>query len=81
MEKLLSVKQLADVLGLSPHTIYRLVARHLIPVQRIRRRVLFTPARIEQWLASQPEARSSVSLLPQPPLPHADPQPKQEENK
>ena len=61
MEKLLSVKELADLLGLSPHTVYRLSARRLIPVQRIRRRVLFAPSRIEAWLAHQPgtHARSS----------------------
>jgi excisionase family DNA binding protein len=54
MEKLLSVKELAELLGLSPHTVYRLSARRLIPVQRIRRRVLFAPSRIEAWLARQP---------------------------
>jgi len=54
MEKLLSVKELAELLGLSPHTVYRLSARRLIPVQRIRRRVLFVPSRVEAWLAHQP---------------------------
>jgi len=54
MEKLLSVKELAKLLGLSPHTVYRLSARRLIPVQRIRRRVLFVPSHVEEWLAHQP---------------------------
>jgi excisionase family DNA binding protein len=54
MEKLLSVKELADLLGLSPHTVYRLSARRLIPVQRIRRRVLFVPSDVQEWLAHQP---------------------------
>ena len=54
MEKLLSVKELADLLGLSPHTLYRLSAQRLIPVQRIRRRVLFVPSHVEAWLAHQP---------------------------
>ena len=54
MEKLLSVKELAELLGLSPHTVYRLSAQRLIPVQRIRRRVLFVPSRVEAWLGHQP---------------------------
>ena len=59
MEKLLSVKELAALLGLSPHTLYRLSARHLIPVQRIRRRVLFVPSHVEEWLAHQPGTRTA----------------------
>jgi excisionase family DNA binding protein len=54
MEKLLSVKELADLLGVSPHTVYRLSAQRLIPVQRIRRRVLFVPSDVQEWLAHQP---------------------------
>jgi excisionase family DNA binding protein len=61
MEKLLSVKELADLLGLSPHTVYRLSAQRLIPVQRIRRRVLFVPSRVEAWLAHQPGTHTSSS--------------------
>ena len=59
MEKLLSVKELADLLGLSPHTVYRLSAQRLIPVQRIRRRVLFVPSHVEVWLAHQPGTHTS----------------------
>lgn len=53
MERLLSVKQLAELIGLSPATIYRLVERGEIPVQRVRRRVMFAPAAMERWLSGQ----------------------------
>jgi excisionase family DNA binding protein len=66
MEKLLSVKELAEFLGLSPHTVYRLSARRLIPVQRIRRRVLFVPSRIEAWLAHQPGTHAGSHRLSHP---------------
>ena len=53
MERLISVKELAQVIGLSPATIYTLVERREIPVQRVRRRVMFAPSAIERWLARQ----------------------------
>ncbi len=53
MEKLLSVHDTAELLGLSPRTLYNLVARGQIPVQRVRRRVMFRPSALERWLAMQ----------------------------
>ena len=53
MERLLSVKDLAVVIGLRPAPISGLVERGEIPVQRVRRRVMFTPSAIEAWLARQ----------------------------
>ncbi len=53
MEKLLSVHDTAELLGLSPRTLYNLVARGQIPVQRVRRRVMFRPSALERWLAVQ----------------------------
>ncbi len=56
MEKLLSVKELAQLIGLSPSTLYGLVERRQIPVQRVRRRIMFVPSKIEGWLAQQTQA-------------------------
>jgi excisionase family DNA binding protein len=53
MEKLLSVHEAAALLGLSPRTLYNLVARSQIPVQRVRRRVMFRPSVLERWLDAQ----------------------------
>ena len=53
MEKLLSVYEAAALLGLSPRTLYNLVARGQIPVQRVRRRVMFRPSELERWLDAQ----------------------------
>ncbi len=53
MEKLLNVQEAARVLGLSPRTLYNLAARGQIPVQRVRRRVMFRPSILEHWLDAQ----------------------------
>ncbi len=53
MEKLLSVHEAAALLGLSPRTLYNLVAREQIPVQRVRRRVMFRPSALQRWLDTQ----------------------------
>jgi excisionase family DNA binding protein len=53
MEKLLSVHEAAALLGLSPRTVYNLVARDQIPVQRVRRRVMFRPSALDRWLDEQ----------------------------
>lgn len=53
MERLVSVKELAALIGLSPSTIYALAERREIPVQRVRRRVMFSPQQITRWLGQQ----------------------------
>ena len=53
MEKLLSVREAAALLGLSPRTLYNLVAHGQVPVQRVRRRVMFRPSALQQWLDEQ----------------------------
>lgn len=53
MEKLLNVHEAAELLGLSPRTLYNLVARDQIPVQRVRRRVMFRPSALQRWLDAQ----------------------------
>ncbi len=53
MERLLSVKELSERIGLSVATLYSLAERRQIPVQRVRRRVMFSPSQVERWLARQ----------------------------
>ena len=53
MERLLNVHEASTLLGLSPRTLYNLAARYQIPVQRVRRRVMFRPSALEQWLKTQ----------------------------
>lgn len=53
MEQLLTVDEAAALLRLSPRTLYNLVARDQIPVQRVRRRVMFRPSALERWLEAQ----------------------------
>lgn len=55
VERLLNVHEAATLLGLSPRTLYNLAARHQIPVQRVRRRVMFRPSSLEKWLEPQRE--------------------------
>ncbi len=53
IEKLLAVREVAALLGLSPRTLYGLAERRAIPTQRVRRRLMFRPSMLEAWLAKQ----------------------------
>jgi excisionase family DNA binding protein len=59
MEKLLSVHEAATMLGLAPKTLYNLAARDQIPVQRVRRRVMFRPSALDRWLDDQSRHESA----------------------
>lgn len=50
MEKLLSVNQLADILGLRKITIYEWVRNNKIPFIKLGKRVLFYPNDIEEFI-------------------------------
>jgi excisionase family DNA binding protein len=62
VERLLSIKELSESIGLSIATLYTLAERRQIPVQRVRRRVMFSPSQVERWLARQ--ARPARNDLP-----------------
>jgi len=53
MERLLDVEDVAALLRLAPRTIYNLAERRALPVQRVGRRLRFSPSAIERWLAQQ----------------------------
>ena len=50
MEKLLSVNQLADILGLKKITIYEWVRINKIPFIKLGKRVLFQPSDVEEFI-------------------------------
>ncbi len=50
MEKLLSVNQLADILGLKKITIYEKVRSNKIPFVKLGKRVLFQPSDVEGFI-------------------------------
>lgn len=52
MEPLLSVNQLAEILGLRPITIYEWVQARKIPFVKLGKRVLFRPKDIESFIES-----------------------------
>lgn len=58
-EKLISVEELADVLGLSPQTIRNWVAMRRIPFLRVGGKTRFRRASIEAWL-EQKEFKSCL---------------------
>jgi len=53
MEKLLSVNQLADILGLKKITIYEWVRSNRIPFVKLGKRVLFQPSDIADYIKSK----------------------------
>jgi hypothetical protein len=56
-----SVKEVVSLPGPSLHTVDGLSTRRLIPVQRLRQRVLLSPSRTEASLAHQPGAHAGLS--------------------
>ena len=53
MEKLLSIREAVDVLGLKRPTIYKYVSQKSIPYVKIGTRVLFDPKDLKEWIGTQ----------------------------
>ena len=51
--KLISVGEVADVLGVSIQTIYSWVSKRRLPFVKVGRRTLFQPVEIERWIAAR----------------------------
>jgi len=51
--KLLTVKELAEILAISEKTIYSYVSRNMIPYYKIESSVRFRPKQIVSWLSSR----------------------------
>lgn len=50
-ERLINVKQMAKLLGVSKHRVYEMAKKGLLPVCRLGRQVRFDPVQIKEWLA------------------------------
>ena len=58
--KLLSVGDVADILGVSVQTVYNWVSRGRLPIVKVSRRTMFQPEEIGRWISvrSRTEAES-----------------------
>ena len=54
---LLSVEQVAQILGLSRHTVYQWAAAGRIPLVKLGTRTLFHPEEIKRWVAKNSRAQ------------------------
>jgi excisionase family DNA binding protein len=64
MEKLLSAKELAYLLGVAEATVRTWVTRRQIPVVRVRRSLRFAEEEIRDWLRAQHEVRAEEDPQP-----------------
>ncbi len=63
MEKLLSVNQLAGILGLKKTTIYEWVSNRKVPFIKLGKRVLFHPSDIEELIkTNRVKAQGAATL-------------------
>ena len=60
-KKLLSVKELAEYIGLAIGTIYHMVAAREIPYYKIRKSVKFSVAEIDDWIKKK-KVSSSIDF-------------------
>jgi excisionase family DNA binding protein len=57
MEKLLSPKEAADLLGVKTCTVYTWAYRRQIPSQKVNRLLRFSPSALQKWLKEQERSR------------------------
>jgi len=50
IEKLLNVQEVAEILQLSPHTIYKYTSKKQIPFIKVNKNLLFRESDIQDWL-------------------------------
>jgi excisionase family DNA binding protein len=53
-DKLLSIEQAAELLGRTPHAMYRLIARRKVPFRKDGRRVLFLESELCEFMEGLP---------------------------
>ena len=61
MQRLMSVKEAAAYVGLSPHTVYGMVSQRRIPYLKVGRLVKFDQAMLDAWLKKH-------TIMPMPPI-------------
>jgi excisionase family DNA binding protein len=60
MERLLSIPEVAELIGIKSSTLYKLVSSRKIPFKKIGARVLFDPDEVRVWV----DQRSVTPLEP-----------------
>ncbi len=50
MQRLMSVKEAAAYMGLSPHTVYTMVSQRRIPYAKVGKLVKFDEAMLQAWI-------------------------------
>ena len=58
--RLLDIEAVASWLGISPHTLYKMVSQRRIPYVKVGSRVKFDPFKLEDWIKQQ-------TVMPMPP--------------
>ncbi len=58
--RFLTVDEAAELTRLAPATLYKLASKGEIPVQRMRRRLLFPAAELDLWIAAGGEMPGPV---------------------
>ncbi|MCA9469506.1 MAG: helix-turn-helix domain-containing protein [Nitrospira sp.] len=51
--RLLDIETVASWLGISPHTLYKMVSQRRIPYVKVGSRVKFDPLKLEDWIKQQ----------------------------
>ena len=51
--RLLDIEAVASWLGISPHTLYKMVSQRRIPYVKVGSRVKFDPLKLEDWIKQQ----------------------------
>jgi excisionase family DNA binding protein len=60
MEKLLTVRQVAELTTLAPSSIYALITKQAIPHIKLGSRVVFSQAEIENWVSTKSKPTMST---------------------
>jgi predicted DNA-binding transcriptional regulator AlpA len=53
-DKLVGIEAAAEMVGRTPHALYRLVARRQIPYRKAGRRLVFVESELREWIADLP---------------------------
>lgn len=62
--RLISLKEAADYLGISPSNMYRMLKRGEIATMKIGDQWYFTYADLDQWIDSRPKGATRADVLP-----------------
>ncbi len=62
--RLMSVRQIAEVLGVAVQTIYGWVSQGRLPIVKVGRRTMFHPVEVERWIEMR--SRKERDTLPAP---------------